>query len=228
MFRALSSRLDHRCNSSPDPNDYDEHGGILLTWLASERLRQLRHGYEFAIVDETEAPSLLDSPPCERPMERFFRYSDILSGVQHPHSGRSASRDPTRFTRFGRFKQVFESRYVDRQDNLCKLPSYVTVLPMITARFIDINPNGPAWSFVRFVQDNDAALGKPSSCFRTVHAGETRYFRGRTTSKRVRPRQRHQVTLPGSQSMGETQYSVRTTIACQYFQDVDLILGIPP
>ena len=33
--------------------------------------------------------------------------------------------DPDRFSRFGRFRQVFESHYVDRVAGTCKLPAYV-------------------------------------------------------------------------------------------------------
>src|SRR6185369_3825224 len=60
-----------------------------------------------------------------------------------------------------RFKQVFESRFVDRRRGVCKLPQYVDLYYPNDhgggAR--DINPAGPDWSFKRFVQDNDAALG---------------------------------------------------------------------
>jgi len=50
-------------------------------------------------------------------------------------------------TRFGRFKQVFESRYGDPSNKVCKLPSYVDLyFPNDHgAGPYDINPNGPAW-----------------------------------------------------------------------------------
>jgi hypothetical protein len=69
--------------------------------------------------------------------------------------------DPGRFSRFGRFQQVFESHYVDRRRGVCKLPSYVDLYYPNDhgGGPFDIHPQGPSWSFTRFVQDNDAALG---------------------------------------------------------------------
>jgi len=69
--------------------------------------------------------------------------------------------DPTRFSRFGRFKQVFESHYVDRQAGKCSLPGYVDLYYPNDhgGGAFDIHPSGPAWSYKRFVQDNDTALG---------------------------------------------------------------------
>jgi hypothetical protein len=70
--------------------------------------------------------------------------------------------DPTRFSRFGRFKQSFEAHYVDRDKGECKLPDYVDLYYPNDhgGGAYNINPDGPAWDFVRYVQDNDAALGK--------------------------------------------------------------------
>src|SRR5262249_57719630 len=69
--------------------------------------------------------------------------------------------DQTRFKGFGRFKQVFENYYVDRQKGECKLPSFVNLYYPNDhgGGSRDINPTGPDWSYSRFVQDNDAALG---------------------------------------------------------------------
>ena len=84
--------------------------------------------------------------------------------------------DPTRYSRFGRFKQVFESRYVDRQREVLRTTSYIDLYYPNDhgggAR--DINPNGPDWSFKRFVQDNDAALGLTVGSSPTARAGRTR------------------------------------------------------
>src|SRR6266542_1974103 len=67
--------------------------------------------------------------------------------------------DPTRFSRFGRFKQVFESHCVDRQAGKCSLPGYVDLYYPNDhgGGAFDIHPGGPAWSYKRFVQDNDTA-----------------------------------------------------------------------
>src|SRR5262249_53534769 len=68
--------------------------------------------------------------------------------------------NPDRFNRFGRFKQVFEDRFV--KDGVCTMPDFVYVYYPNDhgGGAQDINgPEGPAWDFKRFVQDNDAALG---------------------------------------------------------------------
>src|SRR5262249_2835876 len=63
--------------------------------------------------------------------------------------------------RFARFKQVFEAQYVDRDQGTCRLPEYVDLyFPNDHGGgAFDINPAGPPWSYKRFVQDNDTALG---------------------------------------------------------------------
>ena len=97
------------------------------------------------------------------PMEKVVRdNSDHLFPTFNTHiPDAPLPEDPSRFNRFDRFKQVFESRFVDRRRGDCKLPQYVDLYYPNDhgggAR--DINPNGPDWSFKRFVQDNDAALG---------------------------------------------------------------------
>jgi hypothetical protein len=68
--------------------------------------------------------------------------------------------NPDRFSRFGRFKQVFEERFV--KDGACTMPQFVNIYYPNDhgGGANDINgPAGPAWDFKRFVQDNDAALG---------------------------------------------------------------------
>ena len=50
---------------------------------------------------------------------------------------------------------------MDHHSNVCKLPNYVDLYYPNdhTGGALDINPNGPEWSAVRFFQDNDEALG---------------------------------------------------------------------
>jgi DNA-binding beta-propeller fold protein YncE len=224
-------------NSSPDPNDYDEHGGI-FAHLARNRKDFINfgNGYEFAIVDEdggTEPTGIRHH--VNVPMEKILRdHSDHFYPEFNTHIPDGLlPEDPTRFTRFGRFKQVFESRYVDREDKVCKLPSYVDLYYPNDhgGGSFDINPNGPAWSFVRFVQDNDAALGETvdlishSPCWRDTvifvveddpQNGFDHLNGTRSIFLAVSPWVKRQY-------LSKNHYSLSSI-----FKTVNLILGIPP
>jgi hypothetical protein len=152
-------------NSSAAPEDYNQHGSIYLH-LSRNRVPFVNfgNGYEFAIVDEdggTEPTGIRNH--VNVPMEKVLRdNSDHLFpefNTAIPDS--PLPEDPARFNRFGRFKQVFESHYVDRATGTCSLPGYVDLYYPNDhgGGAFDINPSGPAWSYKRFVQDNDAAVG---------------------------------------------------------------------
>jgi hypothetical protein len=153
-------------NSSPEPNDYNQHGGIYLHLARNGRtFVNFGNGYELAQVDEddgTEPTGIRNH--VNIPMEKVVRdNSDHLFPSYNTHiPDAPLPEDPTRFNRFGRFKQVFESKYVDRRHGKCKLPDYIDLYyPNDHGGGAgDINPNGPYWSFTRFVQDNDDALGR--------------------------------------------------------------------
>jgi len=152
-------------NSSPDPQGYDQHGGIFLHLARNGKgFVNFGNGYEFAILDEdggTEPTGIREH--VNVPMEKVIRdNSDHMYPEFNTHiPDAPLPGDPTRFSRFGRFKQVFKSHYVDSTNSICKLPSYVDLyFPNDHGGgAFDINPSGPAWSYTRFVQDNDAALG---------------------------------------------------------------------
>jgi len=152
-------------DGSPDPHDYNQHGSM-HAHLARNGVRLITfgNGYEFAQVDEdsgTEPTGIREH--VNVPMEAAVRNNADHLYPQYNTSIPDAplAEDPTRFNRFGRFKQVFEALYVNRRTDVCKLPSFVDLFypndhgggPR------DINPNGPDWSYKRFVQDNDTALG---------------------------------------------------------------------
>jgi len=151
-------------NSSPEPHDYNQHGGIYMHLARhGKSFVNFGNGYEFAIVDEdggTEPTGIRQH--VNVPMEKVVRdNSDHLYPEFNTHiPDAPLSEDPKRFSRFGRFKQVFESHYVG-QNGECTLPSYIDLYYPNDhgGGAFDINPSGPAWSFSRFVQDNDAALG---------------------------------------------------------------------
>jgi DNA-binding beta-propeller fold protein YncE len=152
-------------NSSPEPNDYNQHGGIYLhLHRYGKSFINFGNGFEFAVIDEPYGAEPTGARQhANVPMEKVVRdNSDHLFPTYNTHiPDAPLPEDPSRFNRFDRFKQVFETHFVDRQKDLCKLPHFVDLYYPNDhgggAR--DINPNGPDWSFKRFVQDNDAALG---------------------------------------------------------------------
>ena len=152
-------------NSSPDPQDYTQHGGIYLHLVRNGKtFVNFGNGYEFAEVDESDAtdPTGIRNH-VNVPMESVVRdNSDQVFPEFNTHiPDAPLVEDPTRFSRFGRFQQVFEANYVDRQAGVCKLPNYVDLYYPNDhgGGPFDIHPEGPEWDFVRFVQDNDQALG---------------------------------------------------------------------
>ena len=152
-------------NSSPDPQDYTQHGGIYLHLARNGKtFVNFGNGFEFAEVDESDATD----PTGIRhhvnvPMESVVRdNSDQVFPEFNTHiPDGPLEEDPGRFNRFGRFQQIFEANYVDRQAGVCKLPGYVDLYYPNDhgGGPFDIHPNGPEWDFVRYVQDNDEALG---------------------------------------------------------------------
>jgi len=224
-------------NGSPDPHDYNQHGTIYLHLARNGKsLINFGNGYEFAEVDEdggTEPTGIREH--VNVPMEKVLRdNSDHLFPEFNTHiPDAPLPEDPNRFNRFGRFKQVFESRFVDRAADVCKLPSYVDLYYPNDhgggAR--DIHPGGPDWSFSRFVQDNDAALGltvdliSHSPCWKdtVIFVVEDDTQNGldhvnafRSIFLAISPWVKHQY-------VGKTHYSLASI-----FKTIDLVLGIPP
>jgi DNA-binding beta-propeller fold protein YncE len=152
-------------DGSPDPNDYNVHGGIYLHLARNGKsFVNFGNGFEFALVDEdnaTEPTGIREH--ANIPMEKVVRdNSDHLFPEYNTHiPDAPLPEDPARFNRFGRFKQVFESQYVNRNANVCNLPGYVDLYYPNDhgGGANDIIPSGAGWSYKRFVQDNDAALG---------------------------------------------------------------------
>lgn len=152
-------------NSSPEPNDYNQHGGIYMhLHRHGKNFVNFGNGFEFAVIDEPFGAEPTGARErANVPMEKVVRdNSDHLFPTYNTHiPDAPLPEDPTRFSRFGRFKQVFEHQFVDRDKGECKLPAFVDLYYPNDhgGGAFDINPNGPAWSFMRYVQDNDAALG---------------------------------------------------------------------
>ena len=224
-------------NASPEPNDYNEHGGIYLHLNRHGRsFVNFGNGYEFAVIDEPNAADPTGAREhANVPMEKVVRdNSDHLFPTYNTHIPDSPlPEDPARFNRYDRFKQVFESRYVDRRRNTCKLPQYVDLYYPNDhgggAR--DINPNGPDWSFKRFVQDNDAALGLTvdlianSPCWKDTVI----FVVEDDTQNGADHVDGHRSIFLAISPWVKRQYVSKThTSLASIFKTVDLILGLPP
>ncbi len=224
-------------NASPEPNDLDEFGGIYAHLSRNGKsFVNFGNGYEFAILDEdanTEPTGVREH--VNVPMEKLLRdNSDHLYPEFNTHiPDAPLPEDPTRFNRFDRFKQVFDSHYVDRRRGRCTLPQYVDLYYPNDhgggAR--DINPEGPDWSFKRFVQDNDAALGltvdlvSHSPCWKdtVIFVVEDDTQNGldhvdghRSLFLAISPWVKHEY-------VGKSHASLSSI-----FKTVDLLLGVPP
>ena len=224
-------------NSSPEPNDYNEHGGIYLHLNRyGKSFVNFGNGYEFALIEE---PGGVEPTGARQhanvPMEKVVRdNSDHLFPTYNTHiPDAPLPEDPTRFNRFGRFKQVFESQYVDRRRGRCKLPQYVDLYYPNDhgggAR--DINPNGPDWSFTRFVQDNDAALGltvdliSHSPCWKDTVI----FVVEDDTQNGADHVDGHRSIFLAIGPWVKKQYVSKThTSLASVFKTVNLILGLPP
>ncbi len=224
-------------NASPDPNDYNQHGGIYLHLERHGRsFTNFGNGYEFAVIDEPRGADPTGAREhANVPMEKVVRDNSdhLFPTFNTAIPDAPLPEDPTRFNRFGRFKQVFESRFVDRQKNVCRLPDYVDLYypndhgggPR------DINPNGPDWSFKRFVQDNDAALGltvelvSNSPCWK-----DTVIFVVEDDTKNGADHvDGHRSIMLAVSPWVKRQYVGKTHASlASIFKTVDLILGLPP
>lgn len=224
-------------NASPAPEDYNQHGSLFVHLARNKQsFVNFGEGYEFAQVDEdggTEPTGIREH--VNVPMEKVLRdRSDHLFPSFNTHiPDAPLTEDPTRFSRFGRFKQVFDKRYADTGKNTCTLPSFTYIYYPNDhgGGANDINPKGPAWSFTRFVQDNDAALGKTvdlishSPCWKDTvifvaeddtQNGFDHVNGGRSIFIAASPWVKRQYLSP-------VHYSLSSI-----FKTIDLILGIPP
>jgi DNA-binding beta-propeller fold protein YncE len=224
-------------NASPEPNDYNEHGGIYLHLNRhGKSFVNFGNGFEFAVIDEPGGAEPTGAREhVNVPMEKVVRdNSDHLFPTFNTHiPDAPLPGDPARFNRFDRFKQVLEARFVDRRSGLCKLPQYVDLYYPNDhgggAR--DINPNGPDWSFKRFVQDNDAALGltvellSNSPCWKDsvifVVEDDTQNGADHVDG--------HRSLFLAISPWVKRQYVSKThTSLASIFKTVNLILGLPP
>jgi DNA-binding beta-propeller fold protein YncE len=238
VFTAFPGRIGFTdANASPEPNDYNEQGGIYLHLNRyGKSFVNFGNGFEFAVIDEPGGAEPTGAREhANVPMEQVLRdNSDHLFPTYNTHiPDAPLPENPTRFSRFGRFKQVFETQYVDRQKGLCKLPSYVDLYYPNDhgggAR--DINPDGPDWSFRRFVQDNDTALGltvellSQSPCWKDTVI----FVVEDDTQNGADHVDGHRSIFLAIGPWVKKQYVSKThTSLASVFKTVNLILGLPP
>ena len=223
-------------NASPEPNDLNERGSIYLHLVRNGRsFVNFGNGYEFAQVDEdvrTDPTGIRNH--VNVPMEKVVRdrtdhlYPEFNTGIPDG----ILPEDPTRFSRFGRFRQEFQAHYV--KDGRCALPDYVDLYYPNDhgGGANDIYPDGSQpWSFTRFVQDNDSALGatvdllSSSPCWKDTvifvveddtQNGYDHVDAHRSIFLAIGPSLRPGYVLKTHASLSSV------------FKTVDLILGIPP
>jgi len=224
-------------NASPEPNDYNEQGGMFLHLSRNGKsFINFGNGFEFAVIDEPGGAEPTGAREhVNVPMEKVVRdNSDHLFPTFNTHiPDAPLPENPSRFNRFDRFKQVFESRFVDRRRGSCMLPQYVDLYYPNDhgggAR--DINPDGPDWSFTRFVQDNDSALGltvellSNSPCWKDTVI----FVVEDDTQNGADHVDGHRSLFLAISPWVKKQYVSKThTSLASIFKTVDLILGLPP
>ncbi len=224
-------------NASFEPNDYNQHRGVYMHLHRNGKsFVNFGNGFEFALIDEPFGVEPTGARMhANVPMEKVVRdNSDHLYPTYNTRiPDAPLPEDPGRFSRFGRFKQVFESRYVDRRKGECNLPSYTDLYYPNDhgGGATHINPNGPPWSFKRYVQDNDAALGltveliSNSPCWKDtvifVVEDDTQNGQDHVDG--------HRSVFMVMSPWAKREYVSKThTSLSSIFKTVDLIFGIPP
>jgi hypothetical protein len=152
-------------DASADPHDYPQHGNLFVHLARhGKSFLNFGEGYEFALVDEdrlTEPTGIREH--ANVPMLKVLRDNSDHLFPQFNTAIPDAPLDenPDRFSRFGRFKQVFDDQFV--KEGNCTMPQFVNLYYPNDhgGGATDINgAAGPNWDFKRYVQDNDAALGR--------------------------------------------------------------------
>lgn len=224
-------------NASPEPNDYNQHGGIYMHLKRHNKsFINFGNGFEFALISEPFGVEPTGArEKTNVPMEKVVRdNSDHLYPTYNTRiPDAPLPEDPTRFNRFGRFKQVFEDRFVDKKKGECKLPSFVDLYyPNDHGGGANhINPNGPAWDFKRYVQDNDAALGMTvdlishSPCWKDTVI----FVMEDDTQNGFDHVEGHRSIFMTISPWVKREYVSKThTSLSSIFKTIDLILGLPP
>ena len=225
-------------NASPEPNDYNEHGGIFLHLdRHGKSFINFGNGFEFAVIDE----------PAWRRADRRARARQRADGeggprqqrssvpdLQHAHPRRPAARgsdavQPIRPLQAG--LRVPVRRPPAATSAGCRSTSISTIRTTMAAAPATSIPAGPDWSFTRFVQDNDAALGltvellSNSPCWKDTVI----FVVEDDTQNGADHVDGHRSILLAISPWVKKQYVSKThTSLASIFKTVNLILGMPP
>ena len=238
VFKNYPGRIGFTdANASPEPNDYTQHGGIYMHLHRNGKsFVNFGNGFEFALIDEPFGVEPTGAREhANVPMEKVVRdNSDHLFPTYNTRiPDAPLPEDPSRFSRFGRFKQVFESRFVDRKKGECKLPNFTDLYyPNDHGGGAQhINPTGAPWSFKRYVQDNDAALGMTvelisnSPCWKNTVI----FVVEDDTQNGMDHVDGHRSVFLAISPWTKREYVSKThTSLSSIFKTIDLVLGIPP
>lgn len=152
-------------NASAEPHDYPQHGNLFLHLHRNGKtFINFGEGHELALVQEPRGAE----PTGIRQRTNIPMQTVLRDNTDHLYPQYNTTipdsplpEDPDRFNRYGRFEQVFNSKFSVNGE--CRLPDFTYILYPNDhgGGANDINgPDGAAWDFKRFVQDNDSALGR--------------------------------------------------------------------
>ena len=126
-------------NASPEPNDYNEHGGIYAAPRSATAATSSTSATASSSRWSTRTARRSRPASASTPTSRWRRSSATARDHLYPEFNTHIPdaplpEQPDRFNRFGRFKQVFESHYVDRAPAAasCRATS-ISITPTITA-----------------------------------------------------------------------------------------------
>lgn len=163
VFKNYPGRLtNHGSDSGPEPHDSNKHGD-LYDHLARNGASFFNFGmgFEFSELEEpgwavpTGAVMHVNVPLSKTLLDRtdhmFPTFNTSIPDSPLPDN-------PTRFNRYSRFEQVFKDQFLSADGLTCKLPQYVDI-------YYENDHGGganniePNWTGIRYLQDNDAAVG---------------------------------------------------------------------
>ena len=240
VFRNFPGRIGFTdANASPEPNDYNEHGGIYLHLNRYGRaFVNFGNGFEFALIDEPRGAEPTGAREhANVPMEKVVRDNSdhMFPDLQHEDPRRAApggsdAIQPVRTLQAG----VREPVRRPPEQPLQAAAVRGSLLPERPRRRRDRHQperTREPWSFKRFVQDNDAALGltveliSNSPCWKDTVI----FVVEDDTQNGIDHVDGHRSIFLAIGPWVKKEYVSKThTSLASIFKTVNLILGLPP
>ena len=198
-------------NASPEPNDYNEHGGIYLHLNRYGRsFVNFGNGYEFALIDEPAAPNRparASTPTCRWKRSCATTAITCSPRITPTFPTRRCRRTRRDSTDSGASSRCSRANTSTARRGRCKLPQYVDLYYPNDhgGGATDINPNGPGLVLQALRPGQRRGAGPD----RRTHLEEPvlerhRHLRGRGRhAERHGPRRRTPLDLPGHRPLGE-------------------------